>query len=360
MTMSNRSRRAPPDALCAMLRIATKGSRYIAPAILVLATAVFACARAAAAQAHDQSSATGQACPEGEPVVAGVQGASLDQYLTRLSAFGFSGTVLVAERDRIVLHRGYGLARLRAVRPVTTSTVYNIASLTKPFTAAGILRLATLDALSTADSIGRFFAEVPDDKRGITIHHLLTHTSGLPRDVIRQNDNLQRPEVVRRILAAPMRFAPGERYAYSNAGYQTLAAIIEQISAHTFTDWLREELFRPAGLESTGFTSDTVHDDACAATPRNEWRELPDWTEWTPGWRNGSGNIVSTAADLYQWFLILRSDRLLSLEAQANLFAPHASAGDGTSSRAARSTSSSRGTGTPCTRRWRKSARHTP
>lgn len=256
------------------------------------------------------------------------KGEELDRYLTRLSAFGFSGTVLVASGNRMLLHRGYGLADATSGQPVTTATAFNIASLTKQFTAAGIMRLATLGQLSPRDSIGRFFPDVPEDKRGITLHHLLTHASGLPWDVIGQSDTLDRAEVVRQILSARTRSAPGERYGYSNAGYNLLASVVEKVSGRAFSEWIRDELLRPAGLSNTGFTQDPMSSFPCRATPRNEWQNNVGWWEWPRGWRHGAGDVVSTAGDLYRWHRALRNGALVSQDARTNLFTPHVQAGD--------------------------------
>lgn len=273
--------------------------------------------------------AQGSGCDADEAVINGPAGARVDGYLAGLAAFGFSGTVLVAEGDGILLHKAYGLADGSSRRPVTTATAFNIASLTKQITAAAVLRLEALGALSVTDSLGRFFPDVPAEKRGITLHHLLTHTSGLPRDVVRQRDRLDRAEAVRRILGADLLSAPGERYTYSGAGYHLLAAVVEVVAGRPFDDWSRDELFRPAGLRQTGFTQDPVASFDCTATPRNEWRELDGWWEWPPGWRHGSGNVVSTAGDLYRWHRALLRDGLLSPDARARMFTSHVSAGEG-------------------------------
>ena len=113
------------------------------------------------------------------PIVKGELGARLDAYMTRLSAFGMSGSLLVAKGGEVILDKGYGLADRKRGVPVEPSTPFMIGSLSKQFTAAAILKLEMEGKLSTSDTLGRFFPGAPADKRGITLHQLLTHTASL-------------------------------------------------------------------------------------------------------------------------------------------------------------------------------------
>ena len=106
-------------------------------------------------------------------------GARIDEYLQRAGAFGFAGVVLVSVDGKVVLQKGYGRIGVSGAAPLNAATVLPIASLTKQFTATAILRLEMQGRLSTSDSISDHFADVPEDKKTITIHQLLTHTSGI-------------------------------------------------------------------------------------------------------------------------------------------------------------------------------------
>lgn len=111
-------------------------------------------------------------------IVRAKTGKTLDEYLTRLEKFGFSGAVIASKDGEIILSKGYGWADRAKKIPFTPETVSSIGSITKQFTAAGILKLETQGKLRVEDPIGKFLTDVPPDKAGITIHHLLTHTAG--------------------------------------------------------------------------------------------------------------------------------------------------------------------------------------
>ncbi|MEZ4589472.1 MAG: serine hydrolase domain-containing protein, partial [Gemmatimonadales bacterium] len=127
-------------------------------------------------------------------------------YLERLDRWGYSGAALVARGDSVLAERGFGFAdRERGVRN-DASTIFDLASLAKQYTAAGVLLLQDRGLLSVHDSLGRFFPSIPADKRGITVHQLLTHTSGLPREVGRDWEETTRETFEQRTLDSPLGF----------------------------------------------------------------------------------------------------------------------------------------------------------
>jgi CubicO group peptidase (beta-lactamase class C family) len=210
----------------------------------------------------------------------------LAQYLTNVSAYGFSGQVLVMENGKIILSRGYGFADQNTRTANSRGTVFNIASLSKQFTAAAILRLEADGKLKTSDKISKFFDGVPDDKAGITIDQLLTHSSGLPRG----DDGVgssTRAEVIANVFSRPLAEVPGQKFHYSNLGYRLLAAIVESASGMSFPDYVRERLFRSAGLDHTGFYQEPRWKKSEIASPYNEWSRLKSFTEWDKGWNYG-------------------------------------------------------------------------
>ena len=133
--------------------------------------------------------------------------------------------------------------------PNTAHTVFSLGSVTKQFTAAAILKL---EEQGSSAPIGRFIG-APADKAGITLHQLLTHTAGLPVYTGDDFEPAGRDETVAKMLAAPLRFPPGSDFAYSNAGYSLLAAIVVLASGEGYEEFLRANLFTPAGLEATGY-----------------------------------------------------------------------------------------------------------
>lgn len=261
-------------------------------------------------------------------VVAGELGRRLDEYLTRVSEFGFSGTVLVARDGKVVLHKGYGLADRKSGAQASVRTVYDVASITKQFTSAAILRLESEGKLKTTDPISKFFKDVPADKANITLHHLLTHTSGLAA-ALEGDKPVTRDEFVRGMLATKLRSDPGERYSYSNAGYTLAAAVIELVSGISFEAFLTEQLFKPAGMTDTGFYEDEARwERGVVARGYNEATDKGAPNSERRDYRfRGSSYVITTAGDLYKWEVALGGDKILSKEAKRRWLAPHAQTG---------------------------------
>lgn len=249
----------------------------------------------------------------------------LETHLEQLAAFGFSGQVLVARGDDVLLEKAYGVANLSTGAPVTTRTAFSVGSLTKQFTAAAVLHLVDGKVLVLSDPIVRYLNDVPADKQAITIHQLLTHTSGLTREVLRGEPVTDRGQAVRRILDSPLASTPGSEYGYSNAGYQLLAAIIEEVSDQSMERYLEERLFADASLDRTAYFGDPGwQGEGNVAHPYNEWTTQGSWLEWPQGWeRRGNGGIISTAGEMFTWFRALRGGELLTAESTRALFEPH-------------------------------------
>lgn len=266
---------------------------------------------------------TGCGSGTGEGVVVGEVGAALDQYLTRITPFGFSGAVLVAKDGEVVLDKGYGLASVAEGSPNTRGTVFTTGSITKQFTAAAIMALEADGVLSADDLLSAHIDGVPEDKAGIRLHHLMTHTAGVVASTGDDYEEVGRDEVVRRVLDAPLLFEPGTAMSYSNAGYSLLAAVIEIASGRPYEEFLSERLLAPAGMQKTGY-------------------RLPDWrgerlAHWYVGaidngvpldrpfpyWNIlGNGGILSTTGDMFLWYEALKAGEMFSLEARERLLTP--------------------------------------
>ncbi|MFJ6675698.1 serine hydrolase domain-containing protein [Actinosynnema sp. NPDC091369] len=192
-------------------------------------------------------------------------GGEFDRYLTRLAEQdAFSGTVLLTHRDRTVLSRSHRMAdRARGI-PNDADTVFALGSITKLITATAVHQLAESGRLAYGATLGTYLTGfLPEVAGSVTIHQLLTHTSGLGRPAI----NPPRPPgqeqwttldeifagTVDYIRGLPLNFTPGTRSAYSNDGYYVLAAIVAQLSGQSFYDYVREHVFTPAGMSTAGF-----------------------------------------------------------------------------------------------------------
>lgn len=256
--------------------------------------------------------------------------AGLGTDLTRWGAFGFSGAVLVARGERILLSAGFGLANRNEATAVTPRTLFDIGSLSKQFTAAAILALAEEGRLDIRGVLPSVLSGVPPDKSAITVHHLLTHTSGIS-DFGSENELLSRDELVRQILAAPLSQAPGSSYEYSNLGYTLLAAIIEHASGRHFDDYLAQRLFARAGLRHTTFTwalsaggTDSI---ALGYGGYRHPAEGEDPRDRVKSWRRrGSGNVLSTTEDLLTWFRALKAGHVLGAKSLEAMFTSHTTA----------------------------------
>lgn len=238
----------------------------------------------------------------------------LHTLLRGYEAEGFSGVVLVAKDDRIVLHEGYGLAdKERGIRN-TPETRFEVASLTKTFTAAAILHLESRGLLRTSDLLSQHLGPFPSAKNAATIHHLATHTAGLVPDGTDLGDGSDREQFLANVKSVPAESAPGERYRYTNAGYSTLAAIVEKVSGQSFESYVREHLFPRAWFRGE-------RDEPLLAKGYGAEGTLSTPPAYRWGTR-GSGGMIMRVADLYDWHRALHGGRVLDKTQHAKMFYP--------------------------------------
>jgi CubicO group peptidase (beta-lactamase class C family) len=247
-------------------------------------------------------------------------------YLSRLEGYGFSGAVLVTRDGETVVESYHGLADRKRGVPFGPETRFDVGSITKQFTATAILALEADGRLDTGDSIAAHLPDVPADKAAITILQLLTHTSGLPGDFGGDYEVVTRDELLRRALGCELRSPPGERHAYSNAGYSVLAAIVEQASGQPFDTYLRERLLRPAGMHDSGYDFSPAASARVARAYRDgRDLELTERAVATGGaaWNLiGNGGLLSTLRDMQRWMTALQGDALLPAAQREFLFRP--------------------------------------
>lgn len=256
--------------------------------------------------------------------------ARLGDYVDRLEAFGFSGQILVAERGRVVLERACGWADRRYRVPMTLDTRLAAGSVTKSFVAAALLRLEAQGRLKLSDRLGDRLPGVPADKAGLRLEQLLTHTTGIAQHIPDGLAEATRDQVVRAVLAGSLE-SPIGAFAYSNAAYDLLAAVVERVTGESFDAWLRRELLAPAGLAATGIAGAPGWTGVPAAVGYNEWKEVSAWRDWPRGWSGtGSGRMVSTARDLWRWCEALRSGRALGDSTWKRMSTAHATEADST------------------------------
>jgi CubicO group peptidase (beta-lactamase class C family) len=227
------------------------------------------------------------------------------------------GVSLAVIRDGQVIKTGaYGLANVELSVPVTAETVFQIQSVTKSFTATAVMMLEEEGKLAVEDPVSKHLDGTPETWKGITLRHLLTHTSGI-KDFINEPTaslrlDVSEEEVFKATVPRPLNFQPGEKYAYSNTNYHLLAMIIRRHTGKSYGQFLKQKMFEPLGMTSTRIMS---------------WSELvphraSGYVRRAGGLRNGDfiadsilayggGGMISTASDLAKFDLALNSERLL-------------------------------------------------
>ncbi|MBI2922198.1 MAG: beta-lactamase family protein [Planctomycetes bacterium] len=265
------------------------------------------------------------ALAQDDVVVEGDLGRALDAAVEKRTAGEHWGAVLVAKGGKVLLAKGYGSADY-AKEPNTPRTLFEIASTSKMFTATAILKLEMQGKLSIEDPITKFFKKVPKDKAGITVKHLLTHTSGMTVDALLPYQSPESAdEFVKLAMKEPLQSKVGEKFAYSNPGYALLGVIVEKASGKKFEAYLRENLFEPAGMKDTGFVQDKSLDEKRASVrrDRDSKQKIGTAIAWGWGWGyRGMGGIVTTVWDLYRFDVAMRAGKILSEEAQKKQIVP--------------------------------------
>jgi D-alanyl-D-alanine carboxypeptidase len=271
----------------------------------------------------------GAACRQTKPSTRAVDAEvfkELDTFVRRLVAEDkFSGAVLVAEDGKPVFGKAYGLANREFNVPNQLGTKFNIASMGKMFTGVAVAQLAERGMLAFDDLVGKHLPDYPREVAGqVTVHHLLTHTSGMGSywkpEFHEANHARFRTiqDYFPLFVNDPLAFKPGEKWAYSNAGYMVLGAIIEKVSGRSYFDYVREQVFGRAGLGDTDYyEADRVTPNLAAGYTRQN-RYLRGADEWTsniflsPVKGGPAGGGYSTAEDMLRFAVALRTHKLLN------------------------------------------------
>ena len=251
----------------------------------------------------------------------------------------FSGTVLVAHKDQVLYAKSFGHADAeRGVLNENTS-VYGIGSFTKQFTAAAILKLVEDQKIALNDNLSDFFPGLGDAADKVTVHHLLSMSSGIHQDFSRsktydvskiifpEETPIEIEELVYYFDELTLDFNPGNKFDYGNINYILLAAIIEKVSGKTYDQYMHETFWLPLQMHSTSFglfNADT-------SRVSNPYLGLPNTHDvpplWHDSWTVGAGGVFSSAPDLHQWMLALKNETVLRKDLNEKLFEKHAKAG---------------------------------
>lgn len=248
----------------------------------------------------------------------------IDTYLTDGSKNGFSGAISVVKNGKTIINKGYGSANKNTNTLNNPNTIFDIGSNTKQFTATAILKLSELGKLKITDSLHMYFSELPVDKQNITIHQLLTHTSGFSESI--GNDyssfgklsEISEKDFFKKLFDSKLLSKSGEKYAYSNIGYSLLGKIIELTSKQSYETFLNKYLFKPACMKQTGYLLPKWNTkNLSRGYNRNIIETEPTVTLYKEAknvnWHlKGNGGINSTQNDMILWYKALKSNKILS------------------------------------------------
>lgn len=238
----------------------------------------------------------------------------------------FQGSILVAKEGKILFSKGYGNANEEYQIPNTPQTVFRLGSITKQFTAVAILQLQEQGMLNVHDPIAKYLPDYPEGNR-ITIHHLLSHTSGIPS--ITDFPNLQEiqrhPSTPHQVIAyfkdLPLKFEPGTNCDYSDSGYIILGAIIEATTQAPYEEYIYHHFFHPLKMDATYYDhSRAIIPNRATGYERNGQGEKFHSNYLDMSFPHAAGALASSVEDLYKWDRALKEAQLLSKESQNSLF----------------------------------------
>ena len=238
----------------------------------------------------------------------------------------FSGSVLIAHDDQVLLRKGYSMADWGKQVPNTSHTKFYLGSTTKQFTAMAILILQERGKLQVHDHICSYIAPCPPAWQPVTIHELLTHTSGIPELDGTSLSNASLQSWINRFDGVPLAFAPGSEFSYCNVCYQILGYVVEKVSGEPYSKFLQQTIFDPLQMRNTGYDPHYLslpdHSVGYASWHVQDvsigWDAAPQWS-----FLFGAGLLYSTVEDLYRWDRALSSHALISQQLLDEAFTPY-------------------------------------
>ncbi len=257
----------------------------------------------------------------------------IDSYLIKLSKEkDFSGGLIIIKGGKKIFCKGYGWADRDKKIPFTPGTLASMGSITKAFTATAIMKLTEQNKLSVTDSIKKFFPTIPADKANITIHQLLTHSSGF-HEFLKQDggdyEKINKEEFLKRAFSEPLAFKPGAKAVYTNVGMSILAIIIEQISGLDYEQFLQQNIFEQAGIKNIGYHYPVSLNDTIATgyqngkiwgTHQQHFKEAGGGPFWN---LKGNGGLEVSLNDMFLWANSFTNHTILKESTIQKIFTPH-------------------------------------
>jgi CubicO group peptidase (beta-lactamase class C family) len=238
------------------------------------------------------------------------------------------GSVLVAKGGKVLLKKGYGMANVELEVPNAPNTKFRLGSITKQFTATAIMQLASQGKLKPEDPVSKY-VDAPPAWKDITIHHLLTHTSGIPNFTAfsdyqdKQREHITPAQLMARFKDKPLDFTPGSKYNYSNSAYEVLGVIIEKVSGESYEAYVKNHIFNPLDMNDSGYDHDTeILPHRAAGYEKGKDGKLHNaaWIDMSIPY--SAGSLYSTVEDLYRWDRALYTEKILNAESKQKMFTP--------------------------------------
>lgn len=260
----------------------------------------------------------------------------IEQLLSKYNEYGqFNGSALVAENGKVIFKKGFGAANMEWNIPNQSDTKFRLGSISKQFTALLIVKLAEDGKLKLDVPITTYLTDYPKENGDkITIHQLLTHSSGIPNYTNAPGffkDKARNPytptEFVKTFSSLPLEFTPGEKFNYSNSGYFLLGYIVEKVSGKTYEQYLQEVIFTPLKMVNSGYDHSDVILKNRAAGYEKQGKKITNAAYLDMSIPYAAGSLYSTVDDLYLWDQALYTNKLLSQKSVESLFKPYIKAG---------------------------------
>jgi CubicO group peptidase (beta-lactamase class C family) len=255
----------------------------------------------------------------------------IDGLMKQYHAYGqFNGSILVAEKGKIIYQKGFGMANMEWGIPNQPDTKFRIGSVTKQFTATLVLQMVEEGKIKLDGKITDYLTDYRKDTGGkVTIHQLLNHTSGIPSYTSRReffSESSRNPygvaDFIKKFASGDLEFEPGSKFSYNNSGYSLLGAIIEKVAGKSYETVLTERIFKPLGMTNTGYDKNAP----LLQKRASGYQKTPD------GFVNAAyldmsipyaaGSLYSTVEDLFKWDQSLQEDKILSAESKKLMLTP--------------------------------------
>ena len=235
---------------------------------------------------------------------------------------------IVTRHGKTIYSGAYGMANIELDTPMSTNSVFKLASITKQFTSAAVLILQEQGKLSIKDNIHKYIPNYPTENHEITIENLMSHTSGIARNLPdrRKLNKLRKSsisvdEMLTLFAEQPMQFSPGEKMRYSNIGYVLLGKIIEVVSSQSYAEFIETNIFKKLAMNNSQYDGLQIIPNRATGYHRTrDGYENADWVD--SSWRYAAGGLVSTVNDLAIWYHSLASGKLISLNSYRQMITP--------------------------------------